>query len=84
MRNSFEIFSCTECVTTPMAREIDTLLKVVLAEIDPQYLKVFFEKHRNDTNLLGVDIWDDDMVKSIGMELVFFIKNREHFFNESS
>ena len=46
-----------------MAGAISTLLKVVLADIVPQYSNFFVEKYRNDTNLLGVDEWDDDMVK---------------------
>ena len=48
MIKSFEKFTCTECVPTPIPGAIEILLKVALAKSIPKKLKDFFEKHRNN------------------------------------
>ena len=68
MKNYFTNIFCIECATTPMARETHTLLQAVSANEVLRHLKVFFEKYRNDANLLGTEIWDDYMVQFVGTE----------------
>ena len=67
-----------------MAGATDILLKVILAKSIPKHSVHFVEKHRNNANLLRINMWDNDILQRMRIELQFFIKCRAQNFSAVS
>ena len=46
-------------------------------------MKNFYERHKNDTNVIDIDLWDTCMIKRVQLELLFFSKHKDQFFKVS-
>ena len=58
-----------------------TLLKQVQPNAISMQMKNFCERHKSDTNLISIDLWDADVIKYVKLELLFISKCRYQFFN---
>ena len=75
--------SYTECVITPMSAIMETLLQQVRPNAISMSIKNFYERNKNYTNLIYVDLWYTDMIKHVQIKLLLFSKHKENFFNVS-
>ena len=47
-------------------------------------MKNFYERHKNDTNRINMDLWDAGVINYVKLELLFFSKkNMDQFFTAS-
>ena len=84
MMQSCENNTFTECVTAPIVGTLYILLKEMPARLLPKYLRKFLDKHKNDTILEGMELWNPEMEKCIRVELAFFKKHMLQLFRALS
>ena len=84
VRISYEHLTCTEFVSTPIDGTLFILLKSLPPRSAPIYLRKFVIKFKNDTILLGMELWNTGIEKDIRVELAFFNKFKLRFFSAPS